>query len=113
MSMSMVGLSLLAELTNVIATAKHSDTMATMKGINIILFGDYMGMGVGVGACIINLSFVGIPTHTHTIMIRTAARRPRADLREIENRRVGSIIAFKLTQLSFHPSFCHKEEVRN
>ncbi len=111
--MSMIGLSLLAKLTNVIATTKHSDPMATTEGINIILFDDYMSIGVDAGACIINLRFVDIPTCTHTIMVRTAARRARAYLRVIENRRVGSVIALKLIQLSFHPSSCHQEEIRN
>jgi hypothetical protein len=40
--MSMVGLSLLARLNKLIATAKHCDPMTTMGGINIILFGDYI-----------------------------------------------------------------------
>ena len=40
--MSIVGLSLLARLSKVIATAKHADPMAPIGGINIILFGDYM-----------------------------------------------------------------------
>ncbi|CAF3219894.1 unnamed protein product [Rotaria sp. Silwood2] len=40
--MSMVGLSLLARLSRVIATAKHSDPTLPMGGINIIFFGDYM-----------------------------------------------------------------------
>lgn len=40
--MSMVGLSLLARLSKLVATAKHSDPMITMGGINIILFGDYI-----------------------------------------------------------------------
>jgi hypothetical protein len=40
--MSMVGLSLLARLNKLVATAKHCDPMTTMGGINIILFGDYI-----------------------------------------------------------------------
>ncbi|CAF4227561.1 unnamed protein product [Adineta steineri] len=40
--MSMVGLSLLARLNKLVATAKHCDPMSTMGGINIILFGDYI-----------------------------------------------------------------------
>jgi hypothetical protein len=40
--MSMVGLSLLARLSKIIATAKHADPIAPMGGVNIILFGDYM-----------------------------------------------------------------------
>ena len=40
--MSMVGLSLLARLNKVVATAKHCDPMTTMGGINLILFGDYI-----------------------------------------------------------------------
>jgi hypothetical protein len=40
--MSMVGLSLLARLSKLVATAKHCDPMTTMGGINIILFGDYI-----------------------------------------------------------------------
>ena len=40
--MSMVGLSLLGRLNKLVATAKHSDPMSTMGGINIILFGDYI-----------------------------------------------------------------------
>ena len=40
--MSMVGLSLLARLSKLIATAKHSDPMATIGGVNIIFFGDYI-----------------------------------------------------------------------
>jgi len=111
--MSMIGLSFLAKLTNVIVTTKHSDSMATMECVNIILFGDYMSIGVGIGACIVNLSFVDIPTCTHTIIIRTAARRARAYARKIEDRRVGSVIALKLFQLFFHASSCHMEEVRN
>lgn len=39
---SMVGLSLLARLNKVVATAKHCDPMTTMGGINLILFGDYI-----------------------------------------------------------------------
>jgi hypothetical protein len=40
--MSMVGLSLLARLNKLVATAKHCDPMSTMGGINIIFFGDYI-----------------------------------------------------------------------
>jgi ATP-dependent exoDNAse (exonuclease V) alpha subunit len=40
--MSMVGLSLLARLNKLVATAKHCDPMTTMGGINLILFGDYI-----------------------------------------------------------------------
>jgi hypothetical protein len=40
--MSMIGLSLLARLNKLVATAKHCDPMATMGGINIIFFGDYI-----------------------------------------------------------------------
>ncbi len=40
--MSMVGLSLLARLNKIVATAKHCDPMTTMGGINLILFGDYI-----------------------------------------------------------------------
>ena len=40
--MSMVGLSLLARLNKLVATAKHCDPMAAMGGINIIFFGDYI-----------------------------------------------------------------------
>lgn len=40
--MSMVGLSLLARLNKLVATAKHCDPMTTMGGINIIFFGDYI-----------------------------------------------------------------------
>ncbi|CAF1498169.1 unnamed protein product [Adineta ricciae] len=40
--MSMVGLSLLARLNKLVATAKHHDPMSTMGGINIIFFGDYI-----------------------------------------------------------------------
>ena len=40
--MSMVGLSLLARLNKLIATAKHSDPMTSMGGVNVILFGDYI-----------------------------------------------------------------------
>ncbi|CAF0932984.1 unnamed protein product [Didymodactylos carnosus] len=39
--MSMVGLSLLARLNKLVATAKHCDPMTAMGGINIIFFGDY------------------------------------------------------------------------
>jgi ATP-dependent exoDNAse (exonuclease V) alpha subunit len=39
--MSMVGLSLLARLNKLVATAKHCDPMTKMGGINLILFGDY------------------------------------------------------------------------
>ena len=38
----MVGLSLLGRLNKLVTTAKHSDPMTTMGGINIILFGDYI-----------------------------------------------------------------------
>lgn len=40
--MSMVGLSLLARLNKLVATAKHCDPMSKMGGINIIFFGDYI-----------------------------------------------------------------------
>ncbi|CAF1598294.1 unnamed protein product [Adineta ricciae] len=40
--MSMVGLSLLARLNKLVATAKHCDPMVAMGGINIIFFGDYI-----------------------------------------------------------------------
>lgn len=40
--MSMVGLSLLARLNKLVATAKHCDPITTMGGINLILFGDYI-----------------------------------------------------------------------
>ena len=40
--MSMVGLSLLARLSNIIATAKHADPIVPIGGVNLILFGDYM-----------------------------------------------------------------------
>lgn len=40
--MSMVGLSLLARLNKLVATAKHCDPMTTMGGVNIIFFGDYV-----------------------------------------------------------------------
>ena len=40
--MSMVGLSLLARLNKLVATAKHRDPMIVMGGINLILFGDYI-----------------------------------------------------------------------
>ena len=40
--MSMVGLSLLALLNKLVATAKHCDPMIAMGGINLILFGDYI-----------------------------------------------------------------------
>jgi ATP-dependent exoDNAse (exonuclease V) alpha subunit len=40
--MSMVGLSLLARLSKVIATAKHADPAVPMGGVNVIFFGDYM-----------------------------------------------------------------------
>ena len=40
--MSMVGLSLLARLSNIIATAKHADPIVPTGGVNFILFGDYM-----------------------------------------------------------------------
>ena len=40
--MSMVGLSLLARLNKLVATAKHRDPMIAMGGINLILFKDYI-----------------------------------------------------------------------
>jgi ATP-dependent DNA helicase PIF1 len=40
--MSMVGLSLLARLNKLVATAKHCDPMTAMGGVNIIFFGDYI-----------------------------------------------------------------------
>ena len=40
--MSMVGLSLLARLNKLVATAKHRDPMIAMGGINLILFEDYI-----------------------------------------------------------------------
>ena len=40
--MSMVGLGLLARLSNIIATAKHADPIVPIGGVNLILFGDYM-----------------------------------------------------------------------
>ena len=40
--MSMVGLSLLARLNKLVATAKHHDPMIAMGDINLILFGDYI-----------------------------------------------------------------------
>ena len=40
--MSTVGLSLLARLNKLVATAKHRDPMIAMGGINLILFGDYI-----------------------------------------------------------------------
>ena len=40
--MSMVGLSLLARLSNIIVTSKHADPIVPIGGVNLILFGDYM-----------------------------------------------------------------------
>lgn len=40
--MSMVGLSLLARLSKLVATAKHCDPMTPMGGVNLVLFGDYI-----------------------------------------------------------------------
>ena len=40
--MSMIGQSLLARLSNIIATAKHADPIVPIGGVNLILFGDYM-----------------------------------------------------------------------
>lgn len=40
--MSMVGLSLLARLSSIIATAKHADPVVPFGGVNLILFGDFM-----------------------------------------------------------------------
>lgn len=40
--MSMVGLSLLARLSNIVTTAKHADPIVPFGGVNLILFGGYM-----------------------------------------------------------------------